>query len=83
MPKFPNKTVDDVYRDVLKLNDDERELLLLKLAAEASDAGVGAPDVRAAWAEECDRRYQDWQEGKVEAVPGELVMQRLREQLAK
>jgi hypothetical protein len=83
MAKFPNKTVADIYRDALALDADERELLLLYLAAEASDVGVGAPDVRAAWAEECDRRYQDWQAGKVEAVPGDLVMQRVQERLAK
>lgn len=83
MPKLPTKTVDDLFRDALRLNDEEREQLLLKLTAEASSAGFAAPEVRAVWAEECDRRYQDWQAGKVKAVPGDLVMQRLRERLAK
>ena len=83
MPKSANKTAEDVYQAALKLNDEERELLLLKLTAAASNDGFAAPEARAAWAEECDRRYQDWQEGKVKAVPGDLVIQRLRERLAK
>jgi len=83
MTKSANKTAEDVYQAALKLNEEERELLLLKLTATASNDEFTAPEARAAWAEECDRRYQDWQEGKVKAVPGDLVIQRLRERLAK
>lgn len=83
MPKSTNKTAEDVYQAALELNDDERALLLLKLTAAAGDDGFAAREVRTAWADECDRRYQDWQAGKVKAVPGDLVIKRLRERLAK
>jgi len=83
MAKSTQKTVDDVFRDALGLDDAEREQLLMKLTAEASSAAFATPEVRTAWAEECDRRYQEWREGEVKAVPGDVVLQRLRERLAK
>jgi putative addiction module component (TIGR02574 family) len=36
-----------------------------------------------AWAEEAERRMREIDEGKVEAIDGELVMQRLRSRFKK
>jgi putative addiction module component (TIGR02574 family) len=37
--------------------------------------------IDAAWAEEAERRMREIDEGKVETIDGELVMQRLRSRL--
>ncbi len=83
MSKSADKSAEAVYQAALKLSDDERELLLLKLTAPISRDEFATPEFLAAWAEECDRRYQDWQTGKLKSVPGDLVMQRLRQRLTK
>lgn len=36
------------------------------------------PELERLWAEEAERRYQDYLDGKEEAVPGEEVIRRLR-----
>lgn len=36
------------------------------------------PELGRLWAEEAERRYQDYLDGKEEAVPGEEVIRRLR-----
>jgi putative addiction module component (TIGR02574 family) len=81
--KSADESAEAVYQAALKLSDEERELLLLKLTVPVSRDELATPEFHAAWAEECDRRYQDWQAGKLKAVPGDLVMQRLRQRLTK
>ncbi len=36
------------------------------------------PDIEPLWAEEAERRYQEYLDGKVEAVPGEEALRRIR-----
>lgn len=36
------------------------------------------PELERLWAEEAERRYQDYLDGKEKAVPGEEVIRRLR-----
>ena len=36
------------------------------------------PELEQLWAEEAEQRYQDYLDGKEEAVPGEEVIRRLR-----
>jgi hypothetical protein len=36
------------------------------------------PELERLWAEEAERRYQDYLEGKEEAVPGEEAIRRIR-----
>ena len=36
------------------------------------------PEVAQLWAEEAERRYQEFLDGKVEAVPGEEALKRIR-----
>ena len=40
--------------------------------------GPHQKQIDAAWAEEAERRMREIEEGKVETIDGELVMQRLR-----
>ncbi len=40
--------------------------------------GPNQKEIDAAWAEEAERRMREIDEGKVEAIEGELVMQKLR-----
>lgn len=40
-------------------------------------------EIRAAWAEEAHRRMRDVEDGKVELLPGDEVIQRLRTKLNK
>jgi hypothetical protein len=83
MSKSADQSAEAIYEAALKLSDDERELLLLKLTAPVSSDEFATPELRAAWAVECDRRYQDWQAGNLQAVPGDLVMQRLLQRRSK
>jgi GTP-binding protein HflX len=50
---------------------------------EATEDGESEPDpeVERLWLEEADRRYQEYLEGKVQAIPAEEVMKRLRDSL--
>lgn len=41
------------------------------------------PEVEKAWAKEARRRLKEFEEGKVEAIPGEQVHQELREKYSK
>jgi putative addiction module component (TIGR02574 family) len=43
--------------------------------------GPNQKEIDAAWAEEAERRMREIDEGKVELIDGELVMERLRERL--
>ena len=36
------------------------------------------PELERLWAEEAERRYQDYLDGKVEEVPGEEAIRRIR-----
>ena len=39
------------------------------------------PEIERLWIEEAERRYQDYLEGKVQAIPAEEAMRELRESL--
>lgn len=54
----------------------ERAMLAEHLLASLD--GPNQERIDAAWAEEAERRMRELDEGKVEAIDGELVMQRLR-----
>ena len=67
---------DDILNAALSLSPEERTILADHLLA-----SVDAPDQKTideAWAEEAERRCRELDEGRVEAIDGELVMQRLR-----
>jgi putative addiction module component (TIGR02574 family) len=67
---------EDILSAALSLPPGERAMLADHLLA-----SLDAPNqeqIDAAWAEEAERRMREIDEGKVEAIDGELVMQGLR-----
>ena len=72
---------DDIIKDALSLPPGERAMLADHLL-ESLDA-PNQKEIDAAWAEEAKRRMRELDEGKVESLDGELVMERLRARLAK
>ena len=56
------------------------ELLWASLPDNSTDAGF-SPHVREAWMDEAKRRMREIDEGKVELISGEEVMERLRQRM--
>ena len=67
---------DEILRTALALPAEARAMLADRLL-ESLD-GPGQERIDALWAEEAERRLREIEEGKVETIDGELVMQRLR-----
>jgi hypothetical protein len=70
------KTLDEVRRDAMELSDEDRDVL----AQELRDSCMTTEerDVEAAWIEEAERRYADWQAGNAEAVSLDETLGELR-----
>lgn len=69
----------EILRAALLLSPGERAMLADHLLA-----SLDAPnqkEIDEAWAEEAERRMREIDEGKVELIDGELVMERLRSKL--
>lgn len=69
-------TFEEILRAALALPPGMRAMLADHLLA-----SLDAPnqkEIDAAWAEEIERRIRDIDEGKVEMIDGEVVMQKLR-----
>jgi len=81
------RSAEEIYQDALQLNEEERELLLLRLANEVQGSqennGWASPEIEQAWMEEIEQREQLAAEGKMEWIPAEEVFHSLREQLRK
>ena len=69
-------TFEEILSAALSLSPDERAMLAERLLA--SLHGPYQEQVDSTWAEVAKRRMREIDEGKVEAIDGELVMQRLR-----
>ena len=67
---------DEILKGALSLPPSERAMLADDLLQSLDSPNQTQID--AAWAEEAERRMREIDEGKVEAIDGELVMQRLR-----
>ncbi len=76
------KKAEDVFKDALALNADEREQLV-KLLIEQPAAVWATPEIEKAWQEECDRREAAMDSGEMEMVPHDEVMRRVRARLAR
>jgi len=76
------RKAEEIYKEALALSPEEREKLvrLLKMQADSSWA---SPEVDQAWIDECDRRYREWQDGKVDAIPTDEAIRQIRDQLNK
>jgi putative addiction module component (TIGR02574 family) len=73
-------SIEDLKREALKLSFDEREELALTLH-KSLDEEEEDPDVERAIMAEVKRRYQEYEEGKVELLDGEKVLAELRAEL--
>jgi putative addiction module component (TIGR02574 family) len=67
---------DEILRAALSLSPGLREILADHLLASLDTPNQKKID--AAWAEEIERRVREIDEGTVETIDGELVMQKLR-----
>jgi len=73
---------DDLARQASALSREEKEALLRALIADLDGPPDGSEEeIERLWVEEARRRFDEYQRGEVEAIPGEEVMARLREQL--
>jgi putative addiction module component (TIGR02574 family) len=72
-------TFEEILSAALELPPETRAMLAeqLLLSLDASNQ----KQIDDAWAEEAERRMREIDEGKVELIDGELVMERLRERL--
>lgn len=69
---------EELESEALKLPYDERE----KLAHALMLSLDSDPEVVKLWVAEAERRYEDYLEGRVEAVPGDEALRRIRASLA-
>jgi len=63
--------LDDVERDALSLPVEERAFLADRLLSSLDGEVLG--EVTAAWIAEVERRYQEYKEGKRQAIPATEV----------
>jgi putative addiction module component (TIGR02574 family) len=74
--------VKEMYEQVMKLSDDERRKLI-RLLAKSEGGHETQAEVERLWNQEATQRYQDYKDGKVEAIPADEVFQRLEARFAK
>jgi putative addiction module component (TIGR02574 family) len=69
--------ISELLEKAMALSSEERGLLIDRLV-ESLDDGPADEGVEAAWDEEIKRRVEDIRSGRVKAIPGEQVMDRLK-----
>lgn len=77
-------TFEELEAEALKLSTQRRAELahVLILSLDGLDADPEPdPEIRQAAAEEAERRYQDYLDGKTQPVPGEEAFRRVRASL--
>ncbi len=75
------RTAEDLYREALALNDEERERLAL-LLHNATAGGYVDPEIEKAWVGECQRRVAELDSGAIQAIPADEVLDEARRLLA-
>jgi len=70
---------DEVKKHARSLTDREKADLARQLIVDL-DSSVDS-NSEALWIEEATRRYEAFQNGELEAIPGDEVMKRVRQQL--
>jgi putative addiction module component (TIGR02574 family) len=68
-------TLEQVRAEAAQLSDDEREILMLELAASLEPSSQQEYDRD--WEEEIRRRLRELDEGRAETIPWEEVRERL------
>lgn len=76
IPRPAMSTFEEILSAALALPPGMRAMLADHLLASLD--GPNQKEIDAAWAEEVERRIREIDEGKVETIDGELVMQKLR-----
>jgi putative addiction module component (TIGR02574 family) len=66
--------LDELESEILRLPEEERE----RLARTILRTLEPDPEVERLWIEEAERRYQDYVEGREEAIPGEEAIRSIR-----
>jgi putative addiction module component (TIGR02574 family) len=69
-------SIKKIEADFRALSVDEKAGLIRRLIAELD--GIVESDCEEAWMDEAQRRYQEWIEGKVQALSGDEVFARLQ-----
>ena len=71
--------IERIEKEILSLSTKEKAYLIRSLIDGLDDADDNASEKL--WAEEAERRYQSYREGRIRAVPGNEAMQRARQRL--
>lgn len=69
---------DDIKREALKLAAAEQLELAYSLIRNVGIDEDEEREIERLWAVEAERRYQEYLDGKVEAIPGEEALRRAR-----
>jgi len=71
--------VEEIEAKIRELSPEDRSELMRALISELD--GPAEEGVEQAWLEEAQRRHREIVEGKVQAIPGEQVFERVRARL--
>jgi putative addiction module component (TIGR02574 family) len=76
-----NRKLEKLFEEVMALSDEERAPLIQML--EAHDRCTFSPaEIEREWNEEAVRRYQEYKDGKVEAISLDEALSRIHNRLA-
>ena len=76
------RSAEDVYRDALALDDDERKRLM-KMFNATSYGGFATPELEQYWVGESARRIDELARGDVKPIPLEEVLRDARARLSR
>ncbi len=69
---------EDLQAEALKLSTEEREKLVKRLILSLDQGPEPDPELEQVWAQEAERRYQEFLHGREEAIPAEEVFRAVR-----
>ena len=70
--------LEELKSEVLRLPLEDRTELAHTLVLSLEEQAEPDPEVERLWIVEAERRYQDYVEGRAEAIPGEEALRRIR-----
>ena len=74
--------VENLYEKAMQLDEEERRQLI-RLLADVGHCGESEAEIEREWNAEAVRRYQEYKDGKVEAIPADDVFHRMEDRYAK
>ena len=76
-------TTEEIVAAALKLDHKERARLAGRLlrSLDEEEEKLSPAKLEALWLEEAERRLEEWEQGKVQGIPGDKVMQEFRDLL--